>query len=346
MQESLFEELPGEEPPAAKPQKPAKRAGGKVGAAQQEQSVIELAAALPAALRLGASSWSYPGWINTVWDREYSDSLLSRHGLTAYSQHPLFRAVSIDRTFYKPLEAIRYAQYAAQVGDDFRFIVKAPGLITDAMLRDEDGKGLRRNPYFLDAGHAARVFVEPTLQGLGHKLGAIVFQFSPLPLYWLERMPELINRLHDFLRALPALREQASDAVVAVEVRDAAWLTPQFTAALRDTHTIYCLGLHAKMPRISEQLPILRELWPCPLVCRWNLNPLHGAFGYEDAAQKYEPYDKLQDPDVATRHELARVIAGVVGAGQNAFVTVSNKAEGSAPLSVIELARAVRDLKK
>jgi hypothetical protein len=104
------------------------------------------------------------------------------------------------------------------------------------------------------------------------------------------------------------------------------------------------MGLHAKMPRISEQLPILRALWPGPLVCRWNLNPLHGAYGYEDAAQQYEPYDRIQDADIETRHALARVIAGTVGAGHNAFVTLSNKAEGSAPLSVIALAEAVREL--
>jgi uncharacterized protein YecE (DUF72 family) len=47
------------------------------------------------------------------------------------------------------------------------------------------------------------------------------------------------------------------------------------------------------------------------------------------------------DPDPETRHSLARVIAATVGAGHNAYVTINNKAEGSAPLSVFELARAV-----
>jgi hypothetical protein len=44
-----------------------------------------------------------------------------------------------------------------------------------------------------------------------------------------------------------------------------------------------------------------------------------------------------------TRAALVRVIAGTVNAGQNVFVTLSNKAEGSAPLSVIELARALQE---
>lgn len=50
----------------------------------------ELAGVLPKNLRIGTSSWSYPGWIGTVWDREYSEGALSKHGLSAYAQHPCF----------------------------------------------------------------------------------------------------------------------------------------------------------------------------------------------------------------------------------------------------------------
>ena len=61
-----------------------------------------------------------------------------------------------------------------------------------------------------------------------------------------------------------------------------------------------------------------------------------------EAKGLYEPFDRLIDPDLDTREALARVIAGTVGAGQPAYVTINNKAEGSAPLSVAALAEAVR----
>ncbi len=312
--------------------------------ASPDAALIELAAALPARLRLGTSSWAYPGWTGLVWNREYSEAALARYGLAAYAKHPLLRTVSLDRGFYRPLAAAQFAAYAEQVPDDFRFVVKAPNTVTDAMLRDNAGHGTQPNADFLDAGLAQRSFVAPVLEGLKHKLGAVVFQISPLPGDWLARMPELIGRLHALLRALPDLRAAAPEAVVAVEVRDREWLTPHFTQALRDAGATYCMALHARMPRIVEQLPILRALWPGPLVCRWNLNPLHGAFGYEDARRQYEPFDRMVDPDPQTRATLARVVAGTVGGGQNAYVTLSNKAEGSAPLSVLELARAIRGL--
>jgi uncharacterized protein YecE (DUF72 family) len=350
VQDSLFDETP------AAPAEPAnkivasdtrlRKTGAQVMAATPHADVVALSTAMPDTLRLGTSSWNYPGWTGVVWDRDYAESRLSKQGLAAYARHPLFRTVSLDRSFYRPLNVAQFAAYAAQTGNDFRFVVKAPSLVSDALVRDEDGRGMRSNPFFLDAREAITTCIEPVLQGLGEKLGAVVFQISPLPLAGLARMPEMIDRLHVMLRALPKLQERVPAAVVAIEVRDREWLTPAFVQALRDTGATYCMGLHAKMPRIAEQLPILRELWPGPLVCRWNLNPLHGAYGYESAQQQYEPYDKLMDPDIETRMALARVITGVTSAGHHAYVTLSNKAEGSAPLSVIELAKAVRALKE
>lgn len=336
MQDSLFGESDSS--------KPIKKSSKQVEPAAHAAELIALAKTLPSHLRLGTSSWNYPGWVGMVWDREYSENNLSCYGLSAYSQHPLFKTVSIDRGFYRPMNVAQFAEYASQVGQDFRFVVKAPSLVTDALIRDESGRGMRTNLNFLDPIEAVRLFVEPALEGLRHKLGALVFQISPLSNSMLSRMPEMIDRLHHMLSAIPDFRDQAPDGVVAVEVRDPQWLTSEFVQALRDTKATYCMGLHAKMPPINEQLPILRALWPGPLVCRWNLNPLHGAYGYEDAKELYSPYDKIVDPDLETRAILAKVISGTAKAGQNVYVTLSNKAEGSAPLSVIELTKAIKNI--
>jgi uncharacterized protein YecE (DUF72 family) len=332
------------EPPA--PPAPARRTNAgvaKVTPAEQPGSMLELAAAIPERVHLGTSSWNFPGWRGRVWQAEHAESQLSRHGLAAYAQHPLLRSVSLDRSFYRPLSSSQYAAYAAQVPGHFRFVVKAPSLVTDAQVRGPEGRGMQPNPAFLDPQLASSEFVLPALEGLGPKLGALVFQISPLPGSWLRRMPELLQRLGDMLAALPSL-SGAPDAVVAVEVRDAQLLTPEFVQVLRAAGATYCLGLHAKMPPIEAQLPLLRALWPGPLVCRWNLHRKHGAYGYEEAKALYEPFDRLVDPDPDTRQVLARVIAATAAAGFHSFVTINNKAEGSAPLSVLELATALRAL--
>lgn len=343
MQDALFPEALPVEASAAEAPAARRRSGkgSKILPCPPDESLAALARRLPPQLRLGGSSWSYPGWKNLVWDGEYNESKLSREGLAAYAQHPLFRSVCIDRSFYRGLSAQQYARYAAQVPDDFRFVVKAPASVTDATVRSENGRALQENPVFLNAEIAIREFVQPALDGLGTKLGALVFQLSPLPLAMLADLGAVFERLRGLLQALPPLAAAAPQAVIAVEVRDPEFLTPAFAAVLRDCGAVYCLGLQAKMPSIAGQLPMLRAMWPGPLVCRWNLNPVNGAYGYEAAEKRYAPFDKLLDPDPDTRETLARVIAGTTGAGHPALVTISNHAEGCAPLTAVALAQAV-----
>ncbi|MBS63707.1 DUF72 domain-containing protein [Salinisphaera sp.] len=313
-----------------------------VGAAVPDESLERLAAELPAQLHLGTSSWHFPGWANRVWDRLYSEKQLSRAGLSAYARHPLFGAVSLDRAFYRPLSVAQYAAYADQVPEGFRFLVKAPARVTDALIRESGGQGVRDNPDFLDADLAWHEFAAPASEGLGEKLGALVFQISPLPGRVLADLDGLIARLHEVLRSAQRVKTRLPAAVVAVEVRNPQWLAPAFVDALKDSGATYCLGLHPKMPAPAEQLPILRQLWPGPFVCRWNLNPRHGAYGYEAARESYAPFDQMVDPDLHTREIVARVAAGTARQDQPVYVTINNKAEGCAPESVRALAEAIQ----
>src|SRR5690606_16412241 len=121
-------------------------------------------------------------------------------------------------------------------------------------------------------------------------------------------------------QALPA----RGSVIVAVEVRDPELLSQALADTLKAHGATFCLGLHGKMPRIEDQLPMLRALWPGPLVCRWNLNRIFGAYGYADAQKKHEPFNAILSEDFHTRTVLARTVKGITGAGQPAFVTVSN----------------------
>ena len=345
MQDELFPDAdaaaaaPPPSAPSARTARPRHLAG--VRAAPVDAHLAALAARLPARLRLGTSSWSYPGWTGLVWDGEYAESRLAREGLVAYARHPLMRSVSVDRSFYRPLSSAQYAAFAAQVPEGFRFVVKAPSAVTDALVRDEGGRAVQPNPLFLDPTLAVREFAEPALAGLGVKLGALVFQLSPLPAARLADLSALFAKLAAMLQALPSLSDTAPDGVVAVQVRDAALLGPAFAGVLREAGATYCLGLDAKMPPIETQLPMLRALWPGPLVCRWNLHRRHGAYGYEKAQQLYEPFERIVDPDPETRATLARVARATAEAGQSVLITIGNKAEGCAPASVAALAEAI-----
>lgn len=323
------------------PTGPRRSRTSQVGAADSAEH-RDLALELGPQVHLGTSSWSFPGWAGLVWDREYPEATLSKHGLAPYAQHPLLRCVSVDRSFYRPVDATTFAGMAAQVPEGFRFIVKSPALITDAHLRDpESGHSLQPNPTFLDPQLALQSFVEPAVAGLGGKIGALVFQLSPLGAARLADQGGLHARLDALFAACAGALPPP--AVLALEVRDAALLTPELAALLKRHRVRYCLGLHDRMPAIEDQLPMLRALWPGPLVCRWNLQR---GLQYAQAKDLFEPFDRIQAADPATRAALAKVIAGTVAAGYAAFATINNKAEGSAPLSVIELARQIAALKR
>jgi uncharacterized protein YecE (DUF72 family) len=311
-------------------------------AAPPTDALLALASTVPRSLRLGVSTWSYPGWDGLVWDGVYDASVLSRKGLEALSQHPLMRTVCVDRTFWRPLTVEQYAQMAAQVPHDFRFVVKCPNVITDATVRNEQGQGQARNPAFLNAAMAIAQFVHPTLQGLGDKLGVLVYQMSPMPWEVLKHPTRLLAQMAQVLAATQEALHSHPQVIVAVECRDPVLLSDPLIDTLRSYGATLCLGLHGKMPPIEEQLPWLRQLWPTPLVCRWNLNRIFGPFGYPQAQDKHQPFDTVRTPDAHTRTVLAKTIVGITGARQPAFVTISNDAEGCAPRSIALLVEAIQ----
>lgn len=324
-QDTLFEPLP---PPGVAP--------AVLPPALQALAARWAARPWSARVRLGTSSWHFPGWQGWVWRDRVDAARLSREGLAAYAGHPLLRTVSLDRAFYRAPTAADYRALAAQVPADFGFVVKAPAALTDAVLREAgSGAATRPNPQFLNADLAGDVG-RTLAQGLGARDGVLVLQISPLPAPW-ARDP---GRLHAALAAvLQALRHALPETIaLAVEWRDAALLTPALAALLRAQATRHVLGLHARMPPVDAQLPLLRATWPGPLVCRWNLQ---AGLAYDAARERFAPFATLQAPDPATRQALARVALATARAGQPVWITVNNKAEGCAPASVWALAEAM-----
>jgi uncharacterized protein YecE (DUF72 family) len=227
------------------------------------------------------------------------------------------------------------------VPDDFRFVIKAPAAFTDPFLRvPGSGKVGGDNPTFLDAAAAAASFVQPAIAGLGPRCGPLVFQFPPLGRRLLADLPRTIARIAAFMTSL-ARRGPAGGPPLAVEVRDPPLCTAALAAALRDSGAVPCLAIHARMPSAAEQSATFgldRDDSPWPVVARWNL---HAGRAYEEARADYFPFDRLVEEDEPTRTALARLAVRAAVDGRAVFVTINNKAEGSAPLSVVRLAEAI-----
>ncbi len=283
---------------------------------------------LPRALRLGTSSWSFPGWAGVVYDRTVSETVLARHGLAAYARHPLLRTVGIDRTYYRPIPAEEFRGYADAVPDDFRFLVKADRL---AHLPDRPGALLhpRAQPP-LPRRHLGDRRGDRADDGGSRREG------GPPPLPVLPHLAQpgrrpraFAERLHRFLDALPPGPRYA------VELRTPALLTADYAAALEATGSAHCYTVHPAMASLEEQLTAVRHYEQPVLLIRWML---HAGLQYEAAKDRYAPFDRIQDEDPQSLERIAVAALDALIAERDVFVVANNKAEGSAPLSVFRLA--------
>jgi len=319
--------------------------GESIDPAPVDDETRGIAAKLPAGLRLGTSSWSFPGWAGLVYAAETSEAKLARSGLPAYAACPLHRTVGLDRSFYRPLMIDQGRGLAAQAPEGFRFLVKAWRAVTDPT--EFGGQG----GHFLDAAAAEDKVVAPAVLGLGARLGPLVFQFPPLGLTGSDA-GRFLGDLDGFLSRLP--RRESGPGVFggagplyAVEVRDgvlfdARW-SGRLAATLREHGVALGFAHHPRLPTVEAQRAAMDAGgWPVEAqpagVCRWLLR--HG-LGYVEAKERYAPFKRLKEPDAVTRGMIADLARAALGAGRETWVIANNKAEGSAPLTVRELGRAL-----
>lgn len=297
-----------------------------VDAAPATEELRTVASSLPHNVRLGTSSWSFPGWEGIVYDRPARPEVLAAHGLAAYARHPLMRCVGLDRGYYGPVPARDLARYRDQTPSDFRFLVKA-----DRRLLFPSGPGADPER-LLDPDWASDAVVAPLVEELGDRLGAILFQFPPVPAAAFGGPRAFAERLYRFLRGLPA------GAPYAVELRTPGLLGDDYVQALAHGGASHAYVVHPEMISLPEQLRRIPPAPNGPRILRWMLQP---GWRYAPARDAWSPFGSLRAPDPERRAEVAGAIRRLAEAGDPVIAVVNNKAEGSSPLSVAELARVL-----
>jgi uncharacterized protein YecE (DUF72 family) len=161
------------------------------------------------AVRVGTSGYNYPEWRGSF----YPSGFPTARMLAYYAER--FDTVEINYSFYRMPSPKTVAGWVAETPAGFTFALKAPRRIThDARLRDV-AEPLR---YFLEVA-----------QGLGPKLGPLLFQLPPT-------FRKDLDRLGEWLLLLPR------DLRVALEVRHASWLGDDVYDALRRRNVALCIA--------------------------------------------------------------------------------------------------------
>lgn len=254
---------------------------------------------------------------------------LGRDGLREYAQHPLLTTVGIDRGYYAPIPVEDLRRYADQLPDGFRCCTKAPAAVTALTL---GGPGARAtlNPDFLSVDRWIEDQLQPFALSFRAHTGPFIIEFPPFPKHVRLEPDEFLNRLDRFLERLPREFEYA------VELRDQRLLTPAYPQLLARYGVAHTFNYWSAMPMPTAQAAVVPpEDLPFTVV-RLLLKP--GTW-YEDQRERFKPFNALVEPDDQMRADVDTVTRRALAGGRRVYLLVNNKAEGSSPLTVMELAR-------
>lgn len=157
-------------------------------------------------LWLGTSSWSHDSWVGEF----YPPATAPGDYIRRYAER--LPSVEIDATFYRIPSRAMVSAWVEKTPPGFLFAAKAPGVITHEKRLVGCEQELER---FLEV-----------MEGLGERLGPILFQF-PYYRKGETSLAEFLGRLRAFLERLPERGPR-----FAVEVRNKSWLGPELAEAL------------------------------------------------------------------------------------------------------------------
>lgn len=307
------------------------------GSEGEEQRALEsLRERLPSRLRLGTSSWTFPGWAGLVYHKRYANQkVFLRDSLGEYAAHPLMRTVGIDRGYYTPVPREDLEAYARQLPNGFRAAMKVwqkvtmPGYPRHPRYGADAGK---LNPSFLDPELFAEAVHEPVRAAFSEHMGPWIVEVppSPTPLdpSW------FCEKLDAFLDRAPR------DFPYAVEIRDRKLLTPEYAKTLQRHGASHVFNYWSRMPSLSAQMRV-EGLLEGPLLVSRLLLPPGGRYG--ELKEAYAPFDRIVSPQPEMRQDLVRLVQAALDRDKECYVLVNNKAEGSSPLTVRALAELLAD---
>ena len=298
--------------------------------ARVHEEARTVAEELPDEIRFGTSSWTFPGWKGIVYSGPVTSSAIAKDGLRQYAAHPLLRTVGIDRSYYAPIPLEDLRRYADQLPNGFQGCAKAPAGVTSTIIGPPGSDA--PNPDFMSVDRLIEEQLEPFSLAFREHSGPFILEFPPFPRNSRMRPTEFHARLDQFLGALPR------DFQYAVELRDERLLTVEYRAILVRHGIGHTYNYWSAMPGLMAQARIVPPQDLPFAVIRLLLKP--GTW-YQEQRERFQPFNALVAPDGLMRTEVADLADQVLTSGRKLWVLVNNKAEGSSPLSIMELAKRI-----
>lgn len=225
------------------------------------------------AIYAGTSGYSYKEWKGVF----YPEKISPKDMLADYATK--LPAVEINNTFYRLPKKDVIETWAQQVGDDFRFVLKASQRITHFKRLKDTGEILG--------------FLFENAAVLGERLGVVFFQLPP-------NFKKDLDRLGPFLEQLP------DDVRIAFEFRHETWFDEEVFDLLGKHNRALCLADtddDLDVPLVSTAdwgyLRLRRPNYRKPALEKWIR--WIGEQGWKDAFVFFKHEDEGAGPKMALR---------------------------------------------
>jgi len=280
---------------------------------------------------VGTSSWKYPGWFGTLYDRaryefrgRFAQARFNRNCLAEYAE--VFKTVCVDAAYYTFPSQQYLEGMAQQVPEDFLFALKVTDAVTIKKFPnlerfgDQAGKA---NENFLNAELFVKGFLQPC-ESMRANVGLLIFEFSR---FW----PNDYSHGRDFVAELDKFLSQLPKGwPYGVELRNRFWLKPPYFDCLSRHQVAHVFNSWEAMPPVNNQLALPSSRTNPDLIAARFL--LKTGRQYEEAVKAFEPYDSVKEEIPEARAAGRTLIAEGKAAGpkRKTFVYVNNRLEGNA----------------
>lgn len=277
-------------------------------------------------IHFGGSSWKYPGWKGTIYNKSYKTKrAFDEQCLAEYSE--LFSTVCADFALYDFPDQKQTKLLHDSTTDTFKVSLKVTDRITvkryPSLPRFGQLAGTE-NPDFLNVELFEDAFLKP-LEELKKKRGAIIFEFSTFHVDSGITYEKYVDLIDSFLSRLPKGNEYS------VELRNSEFLTEEYLKMLASHGVAHVLNNWTRMPPIIDQIKIAGVLTSSFSVARALLKP---GRKYEEAVELFQPYDKVKEENPELRMGLVESVHRCIAEGKLLYAYVNNRAEGNSPKTI------------
>jgi len=277
---------------------------------------------------IGTSSWKYEGWLDQIYTREryqtrgrFSHKRFEAESLAEYAE--TFPIVCGDFSFYQFPTSEFWRRLFATAPPALHFALKVPEEVTAEVFPRHPRYGPRAgmaNEGFLNADMFQTMFLEP-LFPYRERIASLIFEFGARS----TPLREFTRQLRPFLARLP------DQFRYAVEVRNRTYLDTSYFDCLGERSIPHVFNAWTKMPPLREQMAIPGAFTGNFTVARVLLRE---GRAYEQAVEKFSPYQEVQDPNPEARDALRSLIRRMREERRSAYIFVNNRFEGNAPKTI------------